>query len=179
VFRPTESDFRERHGLQGKKIVLGVATAWGKKKGIGDFALLSQRLGEEYKVVLVGVNKDTVGALPQNILCLPRTNSTEELAGIYSSADVFFNPSVEETMGLTTVEALACGTPAIVYNRTAVPEIVDEKSGVVLPCTIDGFEEAYEKAVALRKEDILARASAYEKTERYLEFIRLYEECVK
>ena len=82
-------------------------------------------------------------------------------------------------MGLTTVEALACGTPAIVYDKTAVPEIVDEKSGVVLPHSIEDFEKAYAQAVALRKEDILARARVYEKNERYGEYVRLYERCVQ
>ena len=37
----------------------------------------------------------------------------------YSRADVFVNPSQAETFGLTTTEALTCGTPAIVYNTTA------------------------------------------------------------
>lgn len=179
TFKPTESDFRERYGLQDKKIVLGVATAWSKKKGIDDFAALAKRLNEDYKIVLVGVDKDTVATLPKSILCLPRTNSIKELAEIYSSADVFFNPSVEETMGLTTVEALACGTPAIVYNQTAVPETVDDKSGIVLPCSIEGFENAYERATALRKEDILARARLYEKEERYEEYLQLYEDCIR
>lgn len=179
AFTPTQSDFRERHGLEDKKIVLGVATAWSKQKGIDDFVALSKTLGEEYKIVLVGMDKEKAQALPETILCLPRTNSVEELAQIYSSADVFFNPSVEETMGLTTVEALACGTPAIVYNKTAVPEIVDEASGVVLPCSIDGFEKAYQKAVTLNKKDVLARARRYEKWEQYQKYLQLYEDCVK
>ena len=179
AFKPTESDFRTRYGLENKKIVLGVATAWSKQKGIDDFVALSKTLGEGYKIVLVGVDNERAQTLPETILCLPRTNSVEELAQIYSSADVFFNPSVEETMGLTTVEALACGTPAIVYNKTAVPEIVDGKSGVVLPCRIDGFEEAYQKAVALDKEDILARARLYEKWAQYQKYLQVYEDCIK
>ncbi len=175
TFKPTVSNLRERYALQDKRIVLGVATAWSKKKGIDEFARLAQTLDERYKIVLVGVDKDTVATLPENILCLPRTNSIKELAKLYSMADVFFNPSVEETMGLTTVEALSCGTPAIVYDQTAVPEIVDPKSGVVLPCSIDGFEDAYERATALKKEDIMARARRYEKWGRYEEYVRLYE----
>ena len=65
------------------------------------------------------------------------------------------------------------------YNQTAVPEIVDEKSGVIVPCSIDGFENAYQRATALHKEDIMARARAYDKWQRYEEYIHLYEECIE
>jgi len=47
-------------------------------------------------------------------------------------ADVFINLSKEETFGLVVGEAMACGTPAIVYNSTACPELINEKTGVVL-----------------------------------------------
>ena len=35
-------------------------------------------------------------------------------------------------MGMVTIEALACGTPAIVYDRTAVPEAVDMNTGIII-----------------------------------------------
>ena len=41
------------------------------------------------------------------------------------------NTSVEETFGMTTLEAMACGTPVVVYDKTAVPEIVTEKVGFI------------------------------------------------
>ena len=179
VFRPTKSNFREKYGLTDKKIVLGVATAWSKNKGIEDFIALSKTLGEEYQVVLVGVKSDLAPQLPKEILALPRTNNVQELAEIYTAADVFFNPSIQETMGLTTVEAMACGTPAIVYDKTAVPEVVTQRSGIVLPCSIRGFKEAFERATALDKADILAQAEKFEKGEKFGEYIRLYEGCMQ
>ncbi|MBQ9117769.1 MAG: glycosyltransferase, partial [Clostridia bacterium] len=48
-FRPMESDLRDRYALQAKKIVLGVASAWGEKKGLQDFYRLGQLLGKEYQ----------------------------------------------------------------------------------------------------------------------------------
>ncbi len=55
---------------------------------------------------------------------MQKTYSPTELAAIYTAADVYVNPSREETYGMTTVEAEACGTKAIVYKGTACEEVV-------------------------------------------------------
>ena len=132
VFKPTPGDFRERYGLTDKKIVLGVASVWTDRKGLDDFVELSKMLDDDYKIVLVGLTPRQIKALPPKILGLPRTNSTRELAEIYTAADVFVNPSKEETFGLTTVEAISCGTKAIVYKGTACEEIVGTKKGITV-----------------------------------------------
>ncbi len=125
VFKPTPGNFRERYDLTDKKIVLGVASSWSKRKGLSDFIKLSEMLDENYQIVLVGLTDKQIKKLPKQILGIKRTNSTTELAKIYTAADVFVNPSKEETFGMTTVEALSCGTPAIVYKDTACEEIVN------------------------------------------------------
>lgn len=145
IFKPTPSDFRERHGLNDKKIILGVATAWGKSKGLYDFVELSRMLDDSYKVVLVGVTESLQKKLPEQILMFDRTNNTTELAEIYTAADVFVNPSREETFGLTTVEALACGTTAIVYKDTACEEIALEYGGIVVEQSCQAIKEVIEK----------------------------------
>ena len=63
---------------------------------------------------------------------IKRTENIDDLRKIYSCASVFINTSLEETFGLVTAEALACGTPAIVFNSTACPEVLDSNSGIVL-----------------------------------------------
>ena len=129
-FKPTKSDFREKNNLQDKFIILGVASVWDERKGLKDFLKLQEMLNENQRIVLVGLNDSQLSSLPEGIIGIKRTNSIEELAEIYSSADVFVNASQEETMGLTTAEALACGTPAVVYNATAVPEVWADGSEV-------------------------------------------------
>jgi len=47
-------------------------------------------------------------------------------------ADVFVNLSLEETFGKVTAEALACGTPVIVFNSTANPELVGKGCGYIV-----------------------------------------------
>ncbi|MBQ7035227.1 MAG: glycosyltransferase [Clostridia bacterium] len=174
VFKPTQSDFRARYGLEDKRMLLGVANIWDAKKGLDDFVALSERLDDSCKIVLVGLNEEQIHGLPEKIIKLPRTDSLEELAAIYSAADVFINPSIEETMGLTTAEALACGTPVITYNKTAVPEVADETCGMVVDCDPQAICEALEK-INFKKEDCLQRAAFFEKKKQYLEYLRIYE----
>ncbi len=146
VFKPTVSDFRQRNGLQDKFVILGVASAWSKSKGLEDFVHLSNILNDAYKIVLVGVTEKQRKSLPKKITVLPLTNSTKELAEIYSAADVFVNPSKEETFGLTTVEALYCGTDVIVYKNTACEEIVNKFGGVA----VEQNPEAIKRAILER-----------------------------
>lgn len=57
VFKPMVSDFREVYGLTDKKVILGVANAWEKRKGLDDFIKLSQMLDDRFAIVLVGLDK--------------------------------------------------------------------------------------------------------------------------
>ncbi len=149
AFQPTPSDFRKRYGLENKKLLLGVATSWSDRKGLQDFVKLSQMLGGEYQIVLMGLTQKQIKKMPKNILCLPRTNSKEELAQIYTAADLFLNLSREETFGLTTVEALSCGTPAVVYKGTACEEIAREYGAVAVDISLDAVAEAVEERFKL------------------------------
>lgn len=179
AFKPTESDFREKYGLQNKKIILGVATAWSDRKGLNEFTELAAILDESYRVVLLGLTPEQINKLPNNILGLAATNTLDELAGIYSAADVFVNAGKEETMGLTTVEAMACGTPVVTSNLTAVPEVVTSDGGIVLDeLTAQSIKCGIEKVL---KSEFNTRRNAekYEKKQQYLKYLKLYLEMQK
>ena len=179
VFRFTDSNFKEKNNLLGKKMVLGVANIWEKRKGLDDFIELSKILPDDYKIVLVGLSEKQIDSLPKNIIGISRTENITKLVEIYSAADVYVNASVEETMGLTTVEALATGTPAVVYNATAVPEVVDEKSGVIVaPGDINALANAIIN-MNLKPEDCIERAKMFEKNQQYEIYLKLYEEILK
>lgn len=132
IFKPTQSEFRQKYNLDNKYIVLGVASTWSDRKGLKDFLKLAQILDDGYEIVLVGLTKKEIKSLPNSIIGVERTNSTSELAGIYSAADVVLNLSKEETFGLTTLEALACGTPVIVLKGTACEEVAKANGGIVV-----------------------------------------------
>lgn len=135
-FKPIEENklkFKTRYRIESKKIILGVASDWTEKKGLNTFVDLATKIPSDYIIVLVGLNKKQIKKISSNkILCLERTNSVDELVEIYNSAYLYLNLSREETFGLTSIEAIACGTPIIVSNYTALPEIVTKEIGKVL-----------------------------------------------
>lgn len=182
IFQPTSGNFRERYALTDKPLILGVAQVWIARKGLPDLLALARKMKNQAHFVLVGLTKKQLAMLPPEVLGLERTNTPQDLAAIYSAADVFVNPSYEETMGLVTAEALACGTPAVVYDQTAVPEVVDSASGVIVPAgNIDQLEKAVTDLLThpLAKAGILTRAMRFEKTKQYEQYIKIYEQPCK
>ena len=151
IFKPTPGNFRKKHGLEDKIVLLGVASVWDARKGLSDFVELAGMLDDRYKIVLVGLTQSQISALPDNILGLPRTNSMEELVAAYSEADIFLNPSVEETFGMTAMEARCCGTEAIVYQDTACEEIVNQFGGIAVP---RGAEHLYAAVKKITEEEV-------------------------
>lgn len=98
-----------------KKIVLGVAAIWNKRKGLDDFLKLSKMLDSSYQIVLVGLSETQIKELPSNIMGIKRTNDVHELAKLYSRASVYVNPTYEDNYPTTNLEAISCGTPVVSY----------------------------------------------------------------
>ena len=130
VFRPTPSDFRLKHNLTDKKILLGVASVWDYRKGLDDFLELNQMIDDSWKIVLVGVTDKQTKHIPKDILCIKRTNSAKELAEIYSAADIFLNLTYEDNYPTVNLEAQACGTQCITYKSGGSVESVPPENVV-------------------------------------------------
>ena len=177
AFKPTYADIRKKYGIGDGKIILGVASAWSERKGLSDFIKLSELLGDEYKIVLVGIKDST--ALPKKIITIPRTDSREELAAIYTAAYAFYNPSREETMGLTTAEAMACGAPVIAYNLTAISEVVGD-GGLIAPiASAEAVLPLLDKIGDIRRDKCVAKATEYDKNIQFKKYLKIYEELMK
>lgn len=151
-FRPRQSDFRERYGLEGKTVVLGVAFPWTERKGLGEFVRLAGDLGDEFAIVLVGLSKKQRKRMPGNILAFERTDSKEKLAEFYTAADLFVNPSIEETFGLTVAEALACGTTVAVRKDTACAEVARFGDSIYVD---NSYEDLLEKIQSFRYRQVV------------------------
>lgn len=177
IFKPLKSNFREKYKLENKFIVLGVAYSWSERKGLHIFMELAKYLDERFKIVLVGLTEDQIKKIhTNNIIGLPRTNNSKELAEIYSAADVFVNPTLEDNFPTTNLEALACGTPVVTFDTGGSPECVDESCGVVVEK--GNFNRLIEAIVQIRlnlfnKDCCVNRARKFDKN-RYSEYIELY-----
>ena len=117
---------------ENAKVVLGVASTWDRRKGLDDFVKLRTMMTDEYAIVLVGLNDKQIAALPEGVLGIKRTESVDQLAELYSLADVFVNPTYVDNFPTTNIEALACGTPVVTYRTGGSPEAIDEKTGMVV-----------------------------------------------
>ena len=188
VFKPQGSGvtdaIRKKYGIDGKHIVLGVASTWDKRKGLLDFCWLSDQLPEDYQVVLVGLSQEQIDSLPKGMVGIRRTESVQELAALYSLADVFANPTYVDNFPTTNIEALACGTPVVTYDTGGSPEAVDENTGVVIP---KGNKEALKNAIIdvitnmekYTREDCRQRAVAnFNKDDRFGEYIDLFNKTL-
>lgn len=178
VFRPIESDIRKRLGIENKTVLLGCASPWSNRKGLDVFIELAERLDETYQIVLVGLSKEQIATLPQNIIGIERTSSAEELAKYYSMADIFVNPTKEEVLGLVNIEALACGTPVITFDAGGSPECINETCGVVVSHNnIDAWEQAIEyvrEAKPFKKKNCINRSKAFDKIYKFNVYIDLF-----
>ncbi len=144
AFSPRKVDRMQKCGAaENEFVILGVASYWNENKGLSLFKEIAKRADFPLKIILIGGGLDSARSLGDDrFICIDRTESLDELAEYYSLADVFVNTSLEETFGLTTAEALACGTPAIVFGSTACPEIIDESTGICVPFDIERLMDA-------------------------------------
>lgn len=135
IFKPSaqyNQEIREKYNLGNGILLTAVATAWSERKGLSDYLALRKILDEKYTLVFVGAPKALIHSLPKGIIGVSRTDSLQELVKLYSASSIVMNLAGAESFGKTTPEGLACGVPSIVYNCTASPELVDNKTGVIV-----------------------------------------------
>lgn len=179
VFKPTKNDFRSKYNIRSDKhIILGVAFDWGERKGFDVFVQLAKRLNsDKFQIVLVGTNDKIDKVLPQNIISVHRTQNQRELAGIYSEADLFVNPTREDNYPTVNMEAIACGTPVLSFNTGGSPEIIDETCGSIVEVDdIDTLENEIIRICEMKPysfEMCLTKAKTFDKNVKYAELIDL------
>jgi putative colanic acid biosynthesis glycosyltransferase len=186
LFKPSSSNnIKEKFSIESKFLIFGLATTWSKRKGLEDFIKLSKNIDENTIMILVGLNTSQIKTLPKNIIGLQRTENQQELVDLYVASDVFMNLSVEETFGLTTAEALSCGTPVIVYDATASPELVDSQTGIIVEKNniqnlLLAIEEIKKNGKSFYTAYCRSRAEKYfDKNIRFKEYFDLYNEKLK
>ncbi len=131
VFFYRKSDLRNEMELVNEKIILMVSSSLSAKKGYHEMLLPAKNLPSEYQLIYIGRNSQNI-FIPKNVIHIEHTDDAAQLAEYYSTADVCVNTTLYETFGMVTVESMSCGTPVVVYNNTASPELVSEGCGVIV-----------------------------------------------
>lgn len=183
VFKPQaeNNSLKIRFGLKNKKLILGVASFWGRHKGFDDFIKLSSLIAGDTAILLIGLNEQQQEGLPANIIGLSRTESLGELAAFYSAADVFVNPTYADTFPTTNLEALASGTPVVTYNTGGSPEALNQVTGVIVEKgDLAGLSGAINSILDQGKNQFSERCHEraqllYNKEKCFLEYLDLYK----
>jgi len=185
IFKPyNNQQILDKYNIVDKFVILGVASPWSKRKGLNDFIKLSEYLRDDETILLVGLSKEQLQNLPKNVIGVARTENRQQLAELYSAADVFVNPTLEDNFPTTNIEALACGTPVITYNTGGSPEAFDLETGIVVEKgSVKGLVEAineikikgkfyYTKLCRKRAEE------HFSKEKQFSKYIEMYSEIL-
>lgn len=178
VFKPTQSNLEEEYKLKDKKVILGVASVWDRKKGLNYFLELNDLLKDEYKIVLIGLNKKQLEELPDSIIGISRTNNAQELAAWYTLAYAYVNPTLGDNYPTTNIEAICCGTPAITFNTGGSPEIALKYGSVTEEKSAMAIKDSLEKFKYINKVDY-ELFNYFNSENRYKDYLSLFVELSK
>lgn len=182
TFKPSTNnkEIRGKFGLKDEFILMGVASPWSERKGLKDFIKLSKLIDENTKIILVGLEQNQIDVLPNNIIGIRRTENVNQLADLYSLADLFLNLTYEDNFPTTNLEALACGTPILTYNTGGSVEAVCDSTGFIvekedLDSVIKVINEVRSKGKEYYSDKCRERAvSCFNKDDRFMDYIDLY-----
>ena len=133
TFHPRARDraWRQRHGWSEATRVLVYAGRFAAEKHLDVLADAVGRLGAPYVLLAVGA-----GPAPpptsERVVVQPFVASARELATVLASADAFVHAGDQETFGLSVLEAMACGTPAVVRDAEGLGELADGGSAIAV-----------------------------------------------
>lgn len=183
IFKPSfNKDLIDKYSLCGKRIILGVALPWSSFKGFPDFLKLHSLLSKEFIIVMVGVSDAQKQILPKGIIGIERTDSTQELAILYSAADVLVNTTYCDNYPTVNLEAIACGTPVVTYRTGGSPEsIVDGITGkVITQGDVPALKNAIEELLSIDRSILRANCRKYalshfDKEQCFLNYLDLYK----
>ncbi len=163
-----------------KFTILGVANIWEKRKGLDLFNKLAETLPDDYEIIIVGKIPSRITKHPK-IMHIHRTDSVEELAKIYSQADCFLNPTLDDNLPTTTIEAIACGTPVITFDTGGSAEIIDSSCGCVIDksdfhALLKAIETIKSQGKAFYEDNAHQRSTLFDKKLMISNYMDLYKE---
>lgn len=178
------SNLREMYSLEGKFVVLGVASLWDKRKGLDIFNKLAEDkdLSDKFVFVAIGVNESDRKKIEKSIISIyPIRGQPSKLAAWYSAADVFLNPTRDDNFPTTNLESLACGTGVITFKTGGSPEAITSECGKVIEA--EDYEALKKALFDCKNRGFLMtacrrQAEKYRNVDRFLEYLDLYSEIL-
>lgn len=183
-------EWRRNLGIGDEEVVVVFVSRLVREKDLDTLANVTEaveRRGALFRCLVVGDGPDRgflEGRLPRAIF----TGSLggDELARAYASSDIFLFPSVTETFGNVTLEAMASGLPAVCANATGSRSlVVPGASGfLATPRNTDEFAGYLERLISsddLRRRmgaAALARSATYTRANAYRQLRSVYDELL-
>jgi glycosyltransferase involved in cell wall biosynthesis len=123
---------RSEHGLE-RPYVLAVGSRIARKN-LAALSEAARRLrAAGFELVTAGSGRGYMRAEADASLRALGYVADEQLPGLYAGAAAFAMPSLYEGFGLPCLEAMACGTPVVAADRTALPETCGDAALLVDP----------------------------------------------
>ena len=160
--------------------ILAAAGKWYPEKGWNDLIRIAGMLGNNEQLIVAGVSaKQKKELQAEHVLCIEHTDSIQELAELYSQADVLLNPTYEDTFPTVNIEAQACGCPVITYRTGGSPEMITEKTGIVVPrgdvhAMYMAVQDLKEHRILLDRSEAVYNAQSYTKENMLAQYEALY-----
>lgn len=184
VFKPVESNVRKKYGLGNRKMILAVMNMYDKRKGTDFLERIPNELHDDEVLVVVGLKNEHLSFYSNvHSIAIQRTENVQELVALYSAADVFINPTLEDNFPTTNIEALACGTPIVTFRTGGSIESVTPETGIVVEQhDFKGLLSAIRSIIPMKQSMSSAcvkkAKECYNKNKQYLKYIDLYKRIV-
>lgn len=134
VFKPIQSNLRKDLNIADDSfVILGMANKWlldRNREAIEEFFKI-----KDTTIIIIGCTQQQLTLqkeMPSNVILKGFTSNRSELAEYYSAADVFVNLTHADTLPTVIMESICCGTPVITYDVGGCPELINDKSGIVV-----------------------------------------------
>ena len=154
AFRPLSPEecgpVLDRYGLKGLPYLLALGTLEPRKNISGlisAYCRLSEKIQHEHPLVLAGMRGWLTDSVERQIEPLKRRGRlrvlgyvpSDDLPFLYGGAHAFAFPSFYEGFGLTPLEAMACGVPTLISDRSCLPEIAGDAALQVDPEDVEAL----------------------------------------
>jgi len=193
LFAPLDKNAaRESLGLlpDRKYLLFAAVKVSDERKGAAYFIEACRILSSKYadlEILLMGKGSvELISELPFPVKEMGYITDEKKIIRVYSSADLFVVPSLEDNLPNTIMEAMACGTPCVGFHTGGIPEMIDHKANGYIASYKDAEDLAEGIEWVLTQEETnLSEASRQKVCDSYREeiisekYISLYKDLLK